>query len=337
MPEPGGAELDTAQIASKIHLDVKGDLSKVKFSGAEARTTITERLQSDREKLLQLPSHEEGMDMARIHTYRERIGLPQKPIRVLSPEDYAKALEITEKEEGTESGKYLPQQDVIIVKRDPESETINGGPEVTESLVVHEIAHSGNERSVIVTVKPTRRLIRKNKTYITSDTGRSGFMATKNGEPSGYLLEEGYAELERGKYVVEELGKPEGFAGRFVQDTPTPFDKYTYNNKDDEGKVTSSIPNGAPAAAMFELIAEYDPEFLSALREGRRSVQGLREVARRLNAISPTLYMELRRIDIREQEGRIEAINMNKKVKDILEARKATSQAQPAIEHNNSS
>ena len=109
MSEQRGAELDTDQLAAKIHVVAKGELSKVGYTKDEARSAVAEGLHSQREGVLQLPSQEDGINMTRVHAYRERIGIPRKELRILSPDDYAKALEVVGLKRGTEGGKYLPQ------------------------------------------------------------------------------------------------------------------------------------------------------------------------------------------------------------------------------------
>jgi len=89
-----------------------------------------------------------------------------------------------------------------------------------------------------------------------------------------------------------------------------------------------SFPTGsALPAATLELFIDHDPEFLTVLRESRHSIEGLREVARRINAISPGLYQELRKIDVKSEGGDIRAAHMFAEVRNLLQGKNSSPQS----------
>lgn len=346
MSEPGNQEVKTptdskAGASQKTvgdpptsldRIHVHGSLKGLTTTNKDVAEAVRESTLKDREDILRFPSQEDGLRMDRIHAYRERIGVPRKEIRILSLEDYAKVGKIVGNDrEDISGGEYLPLQDVIIIKRDPDLESLNG-TELIESLVIHEIAHSANgNSSTSVDVKLTNRrrklmgLIGKNEDEISlsAHIGRSGFGVGRDKDEGveGFFLEEGYAELERGLYVAQELGKPDGFAGDAQFGKSHLINKYKFFKRNtNTGKEGWTFPSGAIPAMTLELLIDHDPELLSALRESRRSVEGLREVARRIDAISPGLYQELRRFDIKSSGREIRTANLYEKVGDILQS-----------------
>ena len=79
-----------------------------------------------REQLLSLEQNREGINFDRIDEYRKKMGAPNKAILFLDPENYAKAQAIVGNVGGDEGGLYDPLHDVAIVRRDPETEELNG-------------------------------------------------------------------------------------------------------------------------------------------------------------------------------------------------------------------
>ena len=322
MSEPGQTEIDSQKPVNNLdrlnsRIYVKGDLSGLHLNRENVVAECREVWLKQREDILKLPSWEVGLRMDRVDSFRESMGAPRKTLRILSPENYAIANAIVGKDLGTEEGQYLLEQDLIIVKRDPELELVNGGPDFIESLVIHEMAHSATDNSNIrIDVVPQRRFLRKTDAMVSSHAGRMGFVVTNDkGNAEGYFLEEGYAELERGLYVTQILGKPNGFTGRPQSDFTSPIDKYNVFNK----KGQWGLPPGSLPAITLELLIKHDSEFLSSLRKSRSSVEGLREIIRHINAISPGLYQELRKIeDIKSKDGYAKSVNIAEKIANIL-------------------
>jgi hypothetical protein len=306
------------QSVDSLHFD-----GRVRFHGNPGRGVLTvdnvivnisETLTAQRAEILKLPSQEDGMRMDRVHGFRERLGIPKKEIKVLEPRDFQRAVAISGSRPRDNEGEYLYRHGVILVKRDPEMEALNGGPEYTEGVVVHEIAHSEvmpPEEYVDVTFN--RRLFR---THANMDinTLRQGFVVGNSSTEltEGYPFEEGYAELIRGKYVEEELGMQYGFGGKLnPQDSePNLLDKYTVLEVNESGNPNVTIIEGAMPAFVLELLIAKDPMLFPALRESRRSVNGLREVAHRINAIKPGLYQRMRKVDLKADDGYLRMRNI---------------------------
>jgi len=67
------------------------------------------------------------------------------------------------------------------------------------------------------------------------------------------------------------------------------------SEKEEYGKIRTAI--GYPLLAQsFELLMLEDPTLLQSFIKGRKDVQGLREVAQKLNALEPGLYIKLRNL-----------------------------------------
>jgi hypothetical protein len=290
-----GGTTDVTPQVSRIHVrgDIKGSPRTVESITDEVRNTWIQQ----GEDILKLPSYEDGINMDRVLAYCDSIGFSRKPIRILSPEDYKKALTIAGKNpENAEDGSWLEQQDVIVVSRDPDTEAMNGS-EFIESMIIHEAAHgNSNDQQMAADVSVNRHMLRK-RVNVSTYTLRGGFVVrTDKDTAEGYLLEEGYAELERGIYVEQILGRKTGFTEGLHPGTPHLFDKYSRFVRDDSGEPKLNGMYGSVGAGILELLIKRDPELLGALRESRHSVQGLREVARRINEISPGLYQEMRKV-----------------------------------------
>ena len=311
-------------LSKRFIIEVKGSLNGVPLDHDRALGFVQEYLEGVREKIRQFPSREEGLNMSRVHAYREKEGIPLKEIRFLSPEDYAQALELVDHEQrDNEFGQYLDAYDMILVVRDPDTEALNGGPEFTESAAVHEIGHSDEERPIHVVVTAKSKEFGKDEVHLDIATEPSGFFADNGDDDEiGTFQEEGYAELKRGRYIVEELGKPDGFAGRFSPEKSLRIDKHAAWKRDDTQAIVKGTPPPAIAAVLFELIGDHDSEFIPLLHRARHSEAARIEFAQRMNAISPDLYEESRKIDIRIEEGYREAGALYKKVNQILKARR---------------
>jgi hypothetical protein len=190
-------------------------------------------------------------------------------------------------------GKYLGDIDLVIVRRRPELETLNGKI-YTESILVHELAHSS---SGIYIDHPQVRLNIK-----------SGFNRGYSGGWGGFL-EEGFAELLRGNYMAKFMKREDlkrlskaSYIGTLNKDSFTSsnsFDfkdigisyKYFYIIK--EGGV--AIKPNALASTALELLMVRDRTLFKTLISARSSVEGARKLALKLNRISPGLYVYLQK------------------------------------------
>lgn len=122
--------------------------------------------------------------------------------------------------------------------------------------------------------------------------------------PSDRNNEEGYAEFERGLYITEALGRSNGFGGEKLTDkhvkafipSSALLRKYAFALRM-EGKEEIGLLGGALQAVVLELLIQRDPLLFGALRRARHSVEGLREVAWRIDRVCPGLYGEMRQIE----------------------------------------
>lgn len=250
-----------------------------------------------REQILAMPSLEEGLNLQAVDEYRQEMGAPERPYRFLTPDNYQLASSLVDKKnDHTSAGSYLHFGDVIIVKRDPELEK-ETGPGFMESLLVHELAHGSNEWDLTkVDIATKKRFLRKRETQVTHSPARLGQVVMKGHQDEGTFIEEGYAEYERGRFIVNKLGLPNGFTknpapGDFVQR----INKYAVPK---QGNKDEGFGAYGWAAMTVELLAEYDPDLLQAFRDARHSAKGLRDVAQSIDSAEPGLYRDLRKIDI---------------------------------------
>ena len=72
--------------------------------------------------------------------------------------------------------------------------------------------------------------------------------------------------------------------------------RLVFAKEDQEYGLVRSIPAYPLLAESFELLMLDDPSLLQSFIKGRKDVQGLREVAQKLNAIEPGLYIKLRNL-----------------------------------------
>jgi hypothetical protein len=249
-----------------------------------------------RAAILEMPSQEEGINLGRVHGYRERLGISRKEMRFLRPEEFAQALAIEGSDDQDDlDGFYSPTLDLIVVKRNPELESLNGS-EYTESVAIHEIVHSDTEPPVFEVLEKTIGRLVSKKTVVSVKRARSGFREKVEARVEGLMIEEGLADYERGQYVEQELGRP----GGFVSPTGKDFDrtgtipipgKYWSLDRGDDGSVSRSWGGKSSlSAATLEILISQDPGLYTTLRANRRTPEGRRSVIDRMNAIKPGLY-----------------------------------------------
>lgn len=312
-------EVDPNSLPSYHFMEYGADGRVTPASEAVSGAVQTELLRR-RAAVLELPSHEDGLNMERVNLYRQAMGAPQKPIRVLSPEDYATAMNIADNPDSDESthgqGDFLPLLDVIIVKRDLDEEQIYG-PGITESRLIHEQAHSSGRTPLtqLEIKKSSHRSglgVRKaTKTQITSiEPARAGFMTLQGTQKRGLLLEEMYPEFERGQYVTEQLGMPNGFIKPEHAQTgiAAVFNKYTFPGTHEDGSANATIAAGSVGAATLELLVSHDPELIDVIRSHRQSPDELdAAVGSHIDAEIPGLYGEMQAIDLDDPNAQRQA------------------------------
>lgn len=272
----------------------------------EEREKILDRIAKRRNEILQLPSHEDGVNLDRVKDYREMIGAPKKEIRILDAQDYDKVIEMLgQRDSELKRGQYLSAEDVIIVKRLPQEDS-SYGTGLLESIIVHEIAHSFSAYPTLWAFRTKeRRFLRKKESIVDAHSkARVGFASASGRNTRGLFLEEGYAEYERGQYIVNYLGLKNGFVSQPQSDTAGElFNKYWLPPiNGEQGGDTVINHNSEKAGVIAELLIQRDPELLGAIRVARESVDGLRAVAQRIDAIIPGLYTEISSVDIHNDE-----------------------------------
>jgi hypothetical protein len=267
---------------------------------------LAEYYSQQQSELAGLPQDTEGLNLERVSAYMGSLGVRQPLTIHVSPDlrpvvvPYVSEHHSLKREEGV-GGRYIENLDICIVYRDGELEALNG-PEYVESLTVHELYHGSAEHAGI------RVTAAANEGGYAHRIGfRSGHYVTRLGPRpelpirqtrTGGFLEEGAAEHFRGKYITEVLGKPGGLAdmpheltrlGKPERPLLIPS-RYIVKIRED----CPTVSQASFAGAAMDLLVEKDPALEPALLEARYSVEGLREVAGRIEAIRKGLYPHLR-------------------------------------------
>lgn len=276
-----------------------------------------------RAELSTLPTSEEGLDIDRVKRYERAIGFPENKTLYLSERNFSASLDVISGDSSRDAkigGYYHQGTGTIVVKRAAAYEAI-AGTGFTESLAIHEAAHATNTHStMVVETRRERRLFRKDIVHVNHYDARVGFAVQKHGTNEnnrGLFIEEGYAELERGKYIVDELGLQDGFAGNVVPRYPI-LNKYAMPSS--ESASDWKFGAYAFAGATLETMVMHDPDLLDALRSARGTVEGLREVAKRMNDLVPGSYHAMHKLDIDAPDADQQAAEMYAHVMKALSA-----------------
>jgi hypothetical protein len=269
---------------------------------APAFEVITKDRQAQRERIeAALPHDESGLDLASVDTFIVGLGLRTVGRIVVGETDEKKSRQrlremgVIGQEEGNFAGFYHSVAELAIVFRHKKHERKNG-PGFTESLVVHEQAHGSS------TFNSHSMQVQVDERSINYAQFRMGQVVISGGQRN-IFLEEAFADAVRGKYVREVLDKPGGFAG-----VESELDTYKaeagdelpilpeFSMRDKRGRKVYIM--NALAGSALEFMAQNDPGLWPALLEARSSVEGLREVARRIETIEPGLYTKLSRLTL---------------------------------------
>jgi len=259
-----------------------------------------------REKLLKKYAGKnlEGLNIDRVNAYFASENLVTKPYIVVRPKDLKRIARIDKLNSlGGRKAVYSNWLGMSIIIRDPVLEAKNSAA-YTEGLIVHEGAHS--------TASLTHFLHNKATNHYRSR--RLGMALIDSTRGSGYFLEEGWADYHRGKYLGQNYqdGALDGiakalnwndapdhltFIGINGRESPLPL-KYLHVAEDNRPTaLTSSL-----AGFAVELLIQTDPEIRTAMLTGRSDITGLREVARRVDSLSPALYPTLRQFDYSQND-----------------------------------
>ena len=282
VPSVGGASGEITCPAVSLEADEPAEQPIEQPKSSEAPTDsskfITGQMLIIRRKVAELPQNTEGLSLDRVAAFTGRLGLQETMTVHLERElDHT----VDQLLCGTRApisanvgGIYARRIDTAIVYRNPELEELNG-PEYIDSLTVHEKAHGSSKQR------------------------------------TGGFLEEGFADHIRGRYIVEELGLPQGLAdmpadmtdfstnafGKASPKLPIPSHYFVRTFDHKNSAAASSFPGIAVssfAGAAIDALVEKDPALGAALIEARRSEESLQEVIDRINAIRSGLYVALR-------------------------------------------
>ena len=286
------------------YIDESGVSRRLDVDGpnTEGDQTMLEGLhdyrQQLREKMIGLlgENDESDMDIAAADAFVAELGLADTQHQVVGP-DFAAAANWRMHRRGYAEegslGTYIAEADLAVIYRDARLEELNG-PGFTESYLVHEKLHGS--------AKPRQLESRVQDEGTRVAALRLGQMALVQGEKRGAFIEEGFCDAGRAKFIIEKLKKPTGFV-----EAPEAIEQYLMPNGDtlpmrtvlkyyaekEDGTVDAAYNSPAVAGSAMMSLIENDPGLWDALIRARTETDGLREVARRIDAVKPGLYMQL--------------------------------------------
>lgn len=275
---------------------------------SEAPALVRESILLHSEQLKQraldiLPDHEGGAETARIDAFFEREGLKPKPAKVLTPQElfiYRDELakfgyhddrldKLGERNEydGANVALYMPQLSLIVAVKWLEYQGDEAATQF-QAILAHEKAHSTTEFNSISYTQTNHA-----RNYAAPRVGQTLYQTGR-----GIFLEEGFADYMAAHFVRKELHLPNGAWQtsdnlKLGDRDPVP-PVYIWPNVEHRGDATMTI--GAFAAYGLELINQKDSRLHSALIQGRKSAEGLRQVAQIIEGIRPGLYTELQKL-----------------------------------------
>jgi hypothetical protein len=224
---------------------------------------------------------------------RER-GLPMTDFIFFEEEDIPKLKEMFASVSGADSffsgnrGKYIPEVNLLFVRREEENEKINGAI-FTEGLLIHELAHS--------TSKHKQYIKKGNEIFVP----RLGFAFNYQQLSSifrGGLLEEGFADLLRGDYIEQNITKEN--REKIEKERPNTFDEYGFDVSDKYMYFTEKgvdLVSSSIAATALEMLCKKEPKLKQTLIEARTDINKLREIPKLINAIKQGLYSDIQKCD----------------------------------------
>ena len=279
-----------------VHLSTNKDgTTKMQPLDPRAERFFIEDTEQTRTQLQALATNTDGLNMERLHYFREQMNALKTPIQFLDTDSYESVLQKRERKSDPE-GLYIAELRMAFVRRNMALEALNSTA-ITESFAVHEAAHSSRIETPIRVMHTTIGRLFK-KSVIEMSQSRSGYNvmpASNNEQPYGYTLEEGYAELERGLYVQSHdlVGHFTAGAANYelVKESPIPL-HYWFKREENE-RVALTIAPGALAATVLEILMKHDDSLFATLRESRQNIHGLRSTAQSINGLMPGLYSEL--------------------------------------------
>ncbi len=273
---------------------------------AEASGVPTEEYleaQTERQRLdiLGLPNDISGLDLARIDAFRTQMGALKKTVCFLSEEDFARMTQEIGCSNNEPYGVYYSVLGIALVQRNRELEVLNGS-EITESLAIHEIAHSSHFESPIKLVRKTSGGLLRKKSEFMMTTAQNGFWTNSSSDRddiSGKYFEEGYAEYERGLYV-EQNDLIDAFTTgavnyQMAKECRIPM-KY-FHKQNNEGRPSLTLSPGAVIASIMDVLITRDASLQTTMRQARQSPDGLGLFKDHLNDLMPGLFDKLQHAD----------------------------------------
>lgn len=247
----------------------------------------------------------EGLDIDKVNQYFAANDLAVKPYILVTPADIERVHNIDKAgllrgtlASGGREGLYSPEMGISIILRSQTLEARNSAA-YTEGLIVHEGAHSMAGIACYLREKGPGSYL----------NARSGFALPQLERSSGFLFEESWGEMHRGRYMAQHYDDgsldlvrraigwkrgPEEVMGINLDGRLTPL-PFKYLKIAENGTVTAL--QSSLAAFSMELLIQVNPDIYPAMYKGRTEHAGLSDLARQVEAIQPHLYATLRRLD----------------------------------------
>ncbi len=225
-------------------------------------------------------------------------------------------------------GSHIDVLGLSIVWRSAECEALCG-PEYTASIVVHEMAHAAQAWG------DTTLHLRRQRDGSNDLVQRMGFKIAKDtGGPRGDFFEEGYAELQRYRYLracarTSRLARVLGERFDLGPDENAFDSDALVGDPDDPSQVpmilvhpkpdgNNGLTSGGAACKALLLLADRIPGFMGMMLEARRSTDGLRHFWAAVRAqLGDAVVKDLRALQDTTEDG----LRGLKIVRDALAAR----------------
>jgi len=263
-------------------------------------TEMPEKFKLLRERIRrEIPDRREGLNTPRVEDFVRSQGLSLSEYLIFD-EESSKQLSSILTSEGFRpvdvehlGGRHYPELQLCTIRRFKEYEEV-GGPINIERNMVHELAHASSAYNLYL-----------------EDGGyhgmRVGFSSDK-GEGTGYFLEEGFAEMLAAEYVKQNVSTADEDKMAETLGSDARFDSLDIvaEIRNEKGETMYKLPlkyfllgtkshaMSSPAGFAMEMLCKQNPKLWPAIIKSRTSAEGLREVARNINEIDPSLYEKLR-------------------------------------------
>jgi hypothetical protein len=312
-----------------LYIPDGGDPMRPLELSSEDREAVVGSLMAERQEICSIDRNETGINLERIHTYREKMGAQRKTILFLDPAEYRHVLAIAGRDETShsEGGTFLHEHDLVLVKRQPILEEQNG-PELTESFAIHEITHGRTPPLTLIVKEQVSGSMFKRRRQLGVKTAAMGLLSGDTPADTrvfGHAWEEARADYERGKFVRDELGR----SGGFITDPGTEADRsivgavpgeyWYWDLKNGERKPNVS-GKAAFCAAGLGLLIQHDPTLLAVLRASGDSNEGIAALERHIDGFAPGLYERVGRIDLRGETAVVKSAEMYRTIRSALAA-----------------